>query len=106
MDTPPPPPPPIITVPTRCSKFISPLIDEMFCKLKDPKQHLSSCVIKSRISDHFPYLSIFDILKKTKHVPKFVKINRSGDNSFQAFMMKLSHISILLKWILICSVIQ
>ena len=57
----------------------------MFCKLKDPKQHLSSCVIKSCISDHFPYLFIFDILKKTKHAPKFVKINCSDDNSFQAF---------------------
>ena len=76
---------PKITVPTRCSKSSSSLIDQMFCKLKDPKQHLSSCVIKSCISDHFPYLSIFDILKKTKHAPKFVKINRSDDNSFLAF---------------------
>ena len=42
-------------------------------------------MIKSCISDHFPYLSIFDILKKTKHAPKFVKINRSDDNSFLAF---------------------
>ena len=37
------------------------------------------------MSDHFPYLSIFDILKKTKHAPKFVKINRSNDNSFKTF---------------------
>ena len=76
---------PKITVPTRCSQSSSSLIDQMFCKLKDPKQHLSSCVIKSCMSDHFPYLSIFDILKKTKHASKFVKINRSDDNSFQAF---------------------
>ena len=32
-----------------------------------------------------PYLSIFDILKKTMHVPKFVQINRTDANSFQAF---------------------
>ena len=76
---------PQITVPTRCSKSSSSLIDQMFCKFKDPEQHLSACVIKSCISDNFPYLSIFDILKKTKYAPKFVKINRSDDNSFQAF---------------------
>ena len=43
---------PKITVPTRCCKSSSSLIDQMFCKLKDPKQHLSSCVVKSCISDH------------------------------------------------------
>ena len=35
---------PKITVPTQCSKSSSSLIEQMFCKLKDPKQHLSSCV--------------------------------------------------------------
>ena len=76
---------PKITVPTRCCQSSSSLFDQMFCKLKDPKQHLSSCVVESCISDHFPYLSIFDILKKTRHVPKFVQINRTDANSFQAF---------------------
>ena len=93
------------SLPTRCSKSSSSLIDQMFCKLKNPKQHLSSSVIWSCISDHFPCLSIFDILKKTMHALKFVKINRSDDN-LRRFTMKLSHISILLKWILICTAIQ
>ena len=44
-----------------------------------------SCVIKSSLSDHFPYLSVFDILKKVKHRPKFVKIYRFSENSFRAF---------------------
>ena len=57
----------------------------MFCKLKDPKQHLISCVVKSNLSDHFPYLSIFDILKIPRHRPKYVKINRTDDSSFKAF---------------------
>ena len=57
----------------------------MFCKLKELKHHLTSCVIKSCISDHFPYISVFDILKKSRHTPKFVKINCSDETSFEAF---------------------
>ena len=59
----------------RSSKSSAPLIDQMFCQLKDPKQHLLSCIIKSSLSDHFPYLSVLDILSRVKHRPKFVKIN-------------------------------
>ena len=64
---------------------VLPLLTKCFINSKYPKHHLSSCVIKSCISYHFPYLSIFDILKKAKHAPKFLKINRSDDNSFRAF---------------------
>ena len=76
---------PNITVPTRCCKSSSSLIDQMFCKLKEPQQHVTSCVIKSCISDHFPYLSILDILKTQRHTPKYVKINRTDEISFEAF---------------------
>ena len=76
---------PNITVPTRCCRSSSSLIDQMFCKLKELKHHLTSCVIKSCISDHFPYISVFDILKKSRHAPKFVKINCSDETSFEAF---------------------
>ena len=76
---------PNITVPARCCRSSSSLIDQMFCKLKELKHHLTSCVIKSCISDHFPYISVFDILKKSRHTPKFVKINCSDETSFEAF---------------------
>ena len=78
---------PNITVPTRFCKSSCSLIDQMFCKLEEPKHHLSSCVVKSCISDHFPYISVFDILKKnpTKHTPKYVQINCSDESSFEAF---------------------
>ena len=76
---------PKITVPTRSSKFNASLIDQMFCKLKDLTQHLLSCVVKSSLSDHFPYISVFDILKTVRHRPKFVQINRSDEDSFKAF---------------------
>ena len=71
---------------SRCCKSSSSLIDQMFCKIKEPKPHLSSCVIKTCISDHFPIKSVFDILrKKTKNTPKFIKINCSDETSFEAF---------------------
>ena len=76
---------PNITVPTRCCKSSSSLIYQMFCKLKEPQQHVTSCVTKSCISDHFPYLSILDILKTQRHTPKYVKINRTDETSFKAF---------------------
>ena len=76
---------PNFTVPTRCCRSSSSLIDQMFCKLKELKHHLTSCVIKSCISDHFPYISVFDILKKSRHAPKFVKINCSDETSFEAY---------------------
>ena len=75
---------PKITVPTRSSKFNASLIDQMCCKLKDPNQHLS-CVVKSSLSDHFPNVSVFDILKTVRHRPKFVQINRSHGDLFKAF---------------------
>ena len=75
---------PKITVPTRSSESNASLIDQMLCKFKDPKQHLLSCVVKSSLSDHFPYISIFDLLKIVRHRPKFVQINRSDEDSFKA----------------------
>ena len=36
---------PKITVPTRFSKSSAALIDQMFCKLKDPNEHLLFCII-------------------------------------------------------------
>ena len=76
---------PKITVPTRSSKSNASLIDQMSCKLKDPEQHLLSFIVKSSWSDHFPYISVFDILKTVRHRPKFLQINRSDEDSFKAF---------------------
>ena len=48
------------------------LIDQIYFKLKDPKQLVFSCVIDTMISDHYPCFAIVDILKSRKHKPKFV----------------------------------
>ena len=51
---------PSITLPTRSYNM---LIDQMYCKLKDPKQFVFSCVIDTMLSDHYTCFSIVDILK-------------------------------------------
>ena len=60
---------PSITLPTRSSGT---LIDQIYCKLKDPKQLAFSCVIGTMISGHYLCVAIMDIFKSQKHQPKFV----------------------------------
>ena len=60
------------TLPTRMVATNASLIDQLFCKVKNPSQHIISCIIKTDISDHFPYFSVLDILKKKNHQPKNV----------------------------------
>ena len=76
---------PKITLPTRPSRYNTSLIDQLFCKLNNPKQHLISCIIQTQISDHYPYFSLIDILKKKHHRPKFVKINSMNADSLNMF---------------------
>ena len=74
---------PCITLPTRSSES---LIDQIYCKLKDPKQLVFSCVIDTMISDHYPCFAIVDILKSRKHKPKFVQIHNHDPAAFRSFM--------------------
>ena len=76
---------PKITLPTRPSKYNASLIDQFFCNLNNPKQHLVSCIIQTQISDHYPYFSLIDILKQKHHKPKFVKMNSMCADSFNMF---------------------
>ena len=60
---------------------------------QEPKQHVNFCEIESCISDHFRYISVFDILKTPRHTSKFLKINRSDETYFEAFYNEvISHI--------------
>ena len=72
---------PKITLPTRPSRYNASLIDQLFCKLNNPKHHLISCIIQTQISDHCPYFSLIDILKNKYNRPKFVKINSMNSDS-------------------------
>ena len=48
---------PKVTLPTRMAARNGSLIDQLFCKVKNPNQHIISCIIITDISDHFPYFS-------------------------------------------------
>ena len=76
-----------ITLPTLSSGS---LIDQIYCKLKDPKQLVFSCVIDTMISDHYPCFAIVDILKSRKHKPKFVQIHNHDPAAFRSFYEELS----------------
>ena len=76
---------PLITLPTRVSKHSSTLIDQLFCKLKDVRKLNSSGIIKSNLSDHFPYFAVVDICKAVIHKPKFVTVNNNSESAFQSF---------------------
>ena len=78
---------PCTTLPTRSSES---LIDQIYCKLKDPKQLVFSCVIDTMISDHYPCFAIVDILKSRKHKPKFVQIHNHDPAAFRSFYEELS----------------
>ena len=80
---------PKITLPTRSAIYNALLIDQLYCKVTDPRQHIVSYLIKSNMSDHYPYFSILDILKHVKHKPKYVKISNMNENSFSFFVVKL-----------------
>ena len=82
---------PRITLPTRMAARNGSLIDQLFCKIKNPSQHIISCIIKTDISDHFPYFSVLDILKKKNHQPKYVHINNNDENSFREFCNDVSN---------------
>ena len=58
-----------ITLPTRSSGT---LIDQIYCKLKDRKQLVLSCVIGTMNCDHYLCIAIMDIFQSQKHQPKFV----------------------------------
>ena len=78
---------PSITLPTRS---YGTLIDQIYCKLKDPKQLVISSVINTMISDHYPCFDIVDILKSRKPKPKFVQVYKHDPAAFLSFYDELS----------------
>ena len=56
----------------------------MFCKMKDPRDVTSSGIIKTNISDHFPYFRTLDIMEKKIHKPTFIKIINNSDSAMNA----------------------
>ena len=81
---------PLITLPTRASKHSCTLIDQLFCKLRDVRKLDFSGIIKTDLSDHFPYSIALDICKMVNHKPKFVNVNNNSESAFQSFSREIS----------------
>ena len=62
----------------------------MFCRLKDINSAEYSGIILSAMSDHFPYFSVLDIMKKKYHKPKSVEIRNNDATSFALFQNEVA----------------
>ena len=84
---------PKITLPTRSSKRSCALIDQMFCKLPHLDQaNISSAIIMSNISDHFPCLVKLEILKDKPKRPKYIQkriISEAATHNFREELRSL-----------------
>ena len=88
---------PKITLPTRCATRSCTLIDNMFCKVpqKDNlKNGVSSFILLSRISDHFPCVVNFTRMEKCPRKPKYILKRSITERSIQTFQGELSEINI------------
>ena len=84
---------PKITLPTRSSKRSCTLIDQMFCKLPHlDHANISSAIIMSNISDHFPCLVKLEILKDKPKRPKYIQnriISEAATHNFREELRSL-----------------
>ena len=78
---------PKITLPTRSSKKSCTLIDQMFCKSPHlDHTNISSSIIMSKISDHFPCLVKLEILNDKPKIPKYIQkrvISEAATHNFR-----------------------
>ena len=78
---------PKITLPTRSSKKSCTLIDQMFCKSPHlDHTNISSSIIMSKISDHFPCLVKLEILNDKPKRPKYIQkrvISEAATHNFR-----------------------
>ena len=95
---------PLITLPTRVSKHSFILIDQLFCKLKDVRKLNSSGIIKTALSDYFPYFAVIDFCKAIFHKPKFVTVNNNSESAFQSLSGEI--LTTLNNWNLDCIIFK
>ena len=78
---------PKITLPTRSSKWSCTLIDQMFCKSPHlDHANISSTIIMSNISDHFPCMVKLEILKDKPDDPNTYKSGLYLKQQFKILM--------------------
>ena len=74
----------------RQSRMSATLIDQMFCRLTDINSAEYSGIVRSAISDHFPYFLVLDNMKNKDHKPKFVEIRNNDATSFALFLSEVA----------------
>ena len=86
---------PKITLPTRFSKHSCSLIDQFFCKVphKDHK-NISSSIVLSSISDHFPCIVKVNILRERNKPPKYIYVRKANDTAINNFRNDLTETDI------------
>ena len=67
------------------SRHRSTLIDQSFCKIKNHRDIKFSGIVKTNISDHFPYFALLDICKTYQHKPKFITTTSHSEGAYQSF---------------------
>jgi len=81
---------PKITLPTRFSKKNCTIIDQIFCKYKDPTTENESGILVTEISDHLPCITSYEIPPKCKKRAKFIKITDRSEKNTNIFLNKLA----------------
>lgn len=76
---------PKIVQPTRFSKKSATIIDQTFCKYSKSTQTSKSGIIISCMSDHLPHFISIDVALPKQDTPKYIKINRKNEASFNSF---------------------
>ena len=66
---------PEITLPTRFANKSCSLINQVYCKSALPISAFPSKIVISQLSDHFPCIVSFKLLREKKHKPKYVSIH-------------------------------
>ena len=77
---------PQATLPTRFASKSASLIDNIFVKLSNGNQVISSHIFVSKLSDHLPLITCLDVLKRPEFRPKFVFIQENSPESIQKFV--------------------
>ena len=86
---------PKITLPTRCAKRTSSLIDQTFCKVpRREHDDVSSSIILSGISDHFPCCINMKILNNIPKPPTFIRTRIIKPNLIDTFRDELRNIDV------------
>ena len=83
---------PKITLPTRVTQMHGTLIDNIFHKVADGFPKCTSGILLSGISDHYPYFTILDFLKKSKINEKYISLLPNFDVGLPGFKEELSSV--------------